>query len=185
LALQSSEMWQEKLAFHSALSPDAVLETLARTTDEEGMTPFSLSGFKGKQAFLSKVDGNRFRLRKRIFYRNSFARHLSALLAPDLAGARIEAHFAMSFFVRGFMIIWFGFLALVEISAIITTARALLTSGRHLSTDECMLLVVPTAMLIFGWLLVSFGLRLSRKAEREMIEFVENTLAARRLPDEP
>ena len=86
----------------------------------------------------------------------------------------------MSLFARGFMIMWFGFLALFEISAIITTARALLTSGRHLSTDECMLLAVPTARLIFGWLLVSFGLRLSRKAEREMIEFVEHTLAARR-----
>ena len=99
-------MWQENLAFHSALSLDAVLATLARTTDEEGITPFSLSGFKGKQAFLSKVDGNKFRLRKRICYRNSFARHLSALLAPDVGGTRIEAHFAMSFFVRGFMIVW-------------------------------------------------------------------------------
>ena len=161
----------------------AVMNHAVTTGDEEGMTPFSLSGFKGKQAFLSKVDGNKFRLRKRIFYRNSFARHLSALLAPDLGGTRIEAHFAMSFFVRGFMIVWFGFLALFEISAIVTTARALLIPGRHLNTDECMLLVVPTAMLIFGWLLVSLGLRLSRKAEREMIEFVEHTLAARRLPD--
>jgi hypothetical protein len=82
------------------------------------------------------------------------------------------------------MIMWFGFLAVIEISAIITTA-APLTSGRHLSTDQYVSLLFPTGMLIFGWLLVSFGLRLSRKAEREMIEFVEHTLAARRLSDEP
>jgi hypothetical protein len=184
LALQLSEMWHQNLTFHSALSPDAVLATLARTTDEESMTPFSLSGFKGKQAFLSRVDANRFRLRKRISYRNSFARHLVALLTPDSGGTRIEAHFAMSFFVRGFMIMWFGLLAVIEISAIITTA-APLSLGRHLSTDQYVSLLLPTGMLIFGWLLVSFGLRLSRKAEREMIEFVEHTLAARRLSDEP
>jgi hypothetical protein len=64
-------MWQENLAFHSALSPDAVLETLARTTDKEGMTSFSLSGFKGKQAFLSKVDGNMRRIYASEFMRQT------------------------------------------------------------------------------------------------------------------
>lgn len=71
-----------------------------------------------------------------------------------------------------------------EVTALVTTARALLPSGRRLSTDERMLLFVTTAMLLFGWLLVSCGPRLSRKTEREMIDFVERTLVAPRLHSE-
>ena len=181
--LQSSEMWQKNLTFHSALSAEAVLTTLARTTDEQRMSVFSFSGFEGKQPFLSKIEENKFRLRKRIFYRNSFARHLAARLAPRSDGTLMEAHFAMSIFVHVFMIFWFGFLALVEVVAVITTARALLTPGIQLGTNEYMLLLIPIAMLVFGWLLVSFGLYLSRNDERDIIGFVEQVLSARRLPD--
>lgn len=171
--------------FHSVLSPEAVLATVARTTDKQSMTLFSLSGFKGEQPFLSEVCENRFRLRKRIFYRNSFARILAAKISADLDGTTIEARFAMSILVRAFMMVWFGFLALAEVTIAITVVRVLLTPGTQLGANEYMLVLVPSAMLIFGWLLVAFGLRISRRGEREMVEFVEQTLAARRLPNKP
>ena len=182
LALESIEMWQEDLVFHSNLRLDAVLSTIRRTTDEESIALFSSSGLKGKLPFLSKVGGSEFQLRKRIFYRNSFARQLSARLNPDPEGTRIEARLAMSFLVPIFMTVWFAFVTMFEITAIVITVRAILTSGKQSSPDG-MFLVVPTVMLIFGWLLVAFGLRLSRKGEREMIDYVEQTLVARRLHD--
>ena len=91
----------------------------------------------------------------------------------------------MSILVRAFMMVWFGFLALAEVTIAITVVRVLLTPGTQLGANEYMLVLVPSAMLIFGWLLVAFGLRISRRGEREMVEFVEQTLAARRLPNKP
>lgn len=161
------------------MDTQTLLETLTRATDEERMTPFSLSGFRGDRAFLSKTHENGFGLRRRIYYRNSFARYLIAKVAPDSEGTRIDARFRMSLFASAFMILWFGFLALFDLFAIVGVAQAVFTPGRRISADTYMLLLVPNGMLIFGWLLVSFGLRLSRKGEREIVHFIEQTLFAK------
>ncbi|MGI4854309.1 MAG: hypothetical protein ACRYF4_09720 [Janthinobacterium lividum] len=142
------------------------------------MTPFSRSGFRGDSAFLSKTLQSGFRLRKRIRYRNSFARYLVAKVSPESEKTRIDARFRMSLFSSAFMIFWFGFIALLDVFAAANFAQTVFTVVRPISADAYMLLLIPNGMLGFGWLLVSFGLRLSRKGERQIVEFLEQTLSA-------
>jgi len=176
-------MSQRLLVFHSALAPGTIAETLRRDVDQEQYTPFSLSGYKGSKPLLGDLREGSFRLRKRIYYSNGFARRFYATYSAEPGGTRIEGYFDAPLWARWFMRIW------VALAVAIGTPIFALTlidavrrgnAGGNLWTG----LAVPPALLLCGLLLPRIGRLLGTGGERYVLSFVEQKLAARRQESE-
>ena len=74
-------MRRAKFIFHSPLAPAQAMEALRTAVDEERWA-FSLSGYAGDLPVIGKFREERFRLRKRIYYNNGFARQFYGELLP-------------------------------------------------------------------------------------------------------
>jgi hypothetical protein len=87
---------KRNVVLHSSLPPYAVADTLRQSIDEEHLTIFSLSGYRGDRPVLGKVDERTFRLQKRRYYKNSFAPFFYGQFEPEPGGTRIEGYFGRS-----------------------------------------------------------------------------------------
>ena len=169
-------MGRPEFIFHSPLAPAEAMEALRSAVDEERWG-FSLSGYRGDLPVLGKFSEEKFRLRKRIYYNNGFARLFYGRPIPESGGTRVEGHFAMNSLTRVFMSFWFGIVGLVCVSTLFTRGAEFVT-GRFLR-EEGWLGLIPFGMLAGGFLLVFVGRLLSRGGERFIVEYVQDALNAR------
>jgi hypothetical protein len=154
-------------------------DVLRRTIDKEQRTLFSFSGYRGDRPLLGEVSEGSFRLRKRRYSRNDFAGELYARFGPEPGGTRIEGYFDMPRWAKYFMRIWLTGVALIGAPIFVTTMIDL-TRGTHYMTGDLWVgLIVPPALVLFGIVLPKFGPLLGKGDERFILEFVQNTLAAR------
>jgi hypothetical protein len=167
------------IVLHSALRPEAVVATLRREVDEEHWSLLSFSGWTGSKAIVGKVDGKRFRLRKRRTVQNDFAHRFYGCVQPEGDGSRIEGYFDFPRWIRYFMRGWLV-LAVVIAVPIFALTLSDITSGTHLMGSGSLWvgLVVPPVLLLYALLLPAFGRWLGRGGERFILEFMETTLAA-------
>jgi hypothetical protein len=172
-------MIRKTLVFHSALTPAVLRDTLSRTIDQEQWTLFSLSGFRGKRPLLGEVGEDTFRLRKRLNYRNDFARWFYARFIPEQGGTRIEACFETHRFTRYFMRVWLAIAVLIGTPIFIMTVRDKLTGTHNTTGDLWVGLIVPPALILWGILLQMFSQFFSRSEESFILQYVQETLAAR------
>jgi hypothetical protein len=161
------------IMLRTSLSVEDCLRRLVSGTDIAKRTIFSLSGYKGSNPVLATFDGNRFRLRKRRYYRNDFAPIFFGTLSAEGQGTQVEGHFDMDPWVKIFMGVWLGFVILMGIPILISTL-----SG-NIEGDARVGLIVPPAMILFGLLLPKFGRLIGRGEENFLREFLKNTLAAK------
>jgi hypothetical protein len=165
--------------FHSALAPRELVDTLQRTTDQEQWTIFSLSGYRGGHPILSVVGVGTFRLRKRIKYRNDLARLFYGRFNPESGATRIEGYFDVPGWSRIFMRIRLAFAVVIGTLIFVSTLIDLLTGTHHVSGDTWIGLVLPPALVLFGMVLPIFGRLIGQRDERFILEYIQNTLAAR------
>ena len=177
-------MWKqlyrnEKLVFHSPLSIGAASEALRLSIDEEHLMIFSPTGFGGWRPVLGEVGNDSFRLRKRIGYRNDFARQFYGKFIPESGGTRVEGYFAIRPFPRIFMTIWFA--GIISIGGIIfaETVKDLIKGGHPFENNPLIGLIAPPALLLFGVGLLCFCSWLSSSGERFILEHLKTTLSAR------
>jgi hypothetical protein len=170
---------KSSIVLHSALTPIAVSDALRRSVDEERRTLFSLSGYRGSLPVLGEVTESTFRLQKRRFWRNDFAPHLFGQFQPEAGGSRIEAHFDVSRWTRNFMRFWLVGVALLGGPIFVLCLIDLTTGSHHTTGDARVGLIVPLALVLWGFLLPKIGRLLGRGEERFLLEFVQQTLAAR------
>jgi hypothetical protein len=164
---------------HSALVPLSAAETLRRTIDEERRTLFAMSGYKGDRPVLGEVFGQTFRIQKRRYWRNDFAPHFYGTLHWETGGTRIEGHFDVAAWVKFFMRIWLGVVAVVG-GAIFVLSLLDITGGSHFMTGDLWVgIIVPPAMLLFGFMLPRLGRAFGKRDERFLLDYVQQTLAAR------
>jgi hypothetical protein len=167
------------IVLHSTLAPTALVDALRRSVDEERRTLFSLSGFCGSCSVLGEVKESTFRLQRRRYWRNDFAPHLYGRFQPEAGGTRIEAHFDVSRWVRTFMKIWLVGAVLLGAPIFVLSALDLLTGSHHTTGDIRVGLIVPPALILWGFVLPGLGRLFGRGDERFLLEFVQQTLAAR------
>jgi hypothetical protein len=167
------------IVLHSALTPTAVGEALRRSIDEEHRTLFSLSGYRGSRPVLGEVTGNTFHIHKRRYWRNDFAPYLYAEFQTKGSGSRIEAYFDVSRWVKLFMRIWLAGVVLLGAPMFVLTALDVLTGSHHTSGDNRVGLIVPPALLLWGFLLPRIGRLFSHTDEAFLLEFLSHTLVAR------
>jgi YD repeat-containing protein len=126
--------------------PDVVAERIRRVVSSAPTFWGTLaSSWKRPQApsspFLGSVENLTFRIRRNIQYRNSFLPMIRGKINPTPTGSRVNVFMYMHPFSLVFMLIWFGFLVLIESRlADINIARSF----------------VPIGMAVFG-LALSLG----------------------------
>jgi len=167
------------IILHSTLTPTALADALRRSIDEERRTLFSLSGYRGSCSVLGEVAENTFRLQRRRYWRNDFAPHLYGRFRLEAGGSRIEAHFDVSRWVRTFMKIWLAGAALLGAPIFVLSALDVLTGSHHTTGDIRVGLIVPPALVLWGFALPRLGRLFGRGDERFLLEFVQQTVAAR------
>ncbi len=167
------------MVFRSALTPSAVADALRRSIDEQRRSLFSLSGYRGSLPVFGEVTENTFHLQRRRYWRNDFAPHLYGQIEAEARGSRVNAHFDVSPWVRMFMRIWLVVVALISGPIFVLSLLDLLTGSHHLTGDYVIGLIVPPAMILWGFLLPRIGRFFGRGDERFLLDFVQQTLAAR------
>jgi hypothetical protein len=167
------------IILHSALTPVAAADALRRSIDQEKKTLFSLSGYKGSLPVLGEVTETTFHLQKRRYWRNDFAPHLYGQFRAEPGGSLIEVHFDTSRWVRTFMRIWLICVALFGSPMFVLTALDLFTGSHHTAGDTWVGIIVFPAMIAWGFLLPKIGRLIGRGDERFLLDFVQQTLAAR------
>lgn len=165
------------IVLHSALAPSAVADALNREIDSEQWTPF---GFRGSRDVLGKVVGNRLRLRKRRFYRqNCFAGMFYGTFEPEPGGTRIEGHFDSPLLPRCFMWFWLAGAVLLGTPMFLAALIDVVRRTHYGSGDEWVGLLVPPCLVAAGIGLPVIGRLQGRTDERFILQFIQETLAAR------
>jgi hypothetical protein len=150
----------------SPLSREECVSTLKMKTD---------AAWGGTVA--GSVNETSFRLRKRIYYRNSFQYSLSGKLIDDNGQTRLHGRVGLHPFVRAFLAIWFGVVLIgcgwmaVRMAGAISRG----TAAANLSPADA----VPFLMLAGGAALVGFGKYLARDEPAFLIDFLRRSLDAR------
>ena len=166
-----------RIQLFSPLPPAECASRLKVAMDTERLAHFSLAGFFGSRPVVGQVTESSLRLRKRIGYRNTFQTFLTATMRPEAGGTVISGEFAMHPFVRVFMLIWFGGIIIIGGTMFVATASSML-SGSGQGQNTWMGVVIPTAMLAFGFGLVRLGRFLARTESRFLTDFLVQTLNA-------
>ena len=166
----------KQIVLHSSLAAEECLKRLEDSTDPGKRTLFSFSGYKGSKPLLITFDGNQFKLWKRRYYRNDFSPYFYGAVSPDNQGTRIEGHFGMDRWVKIFMGIWLGFVALSVLPVMFAEL------SRPNRDNAWAGVAIPLGLLAFGMLMPQFGRWLGRNEEKYIREFLQTTLSAQ--PDE-
>jgi hypothetical protein len=135
---------------------------------------WSIGGSKPVQGSVSETA---IRLRKRIFYRNSFQCWLSAKLAEDNGQTRLYCTFGLHPFVRVFFEIWIGIVSVAGLTIAMQTTWLWLRSS-PLSPSAWLGIVFPLIMASFAFLLLKFGDYLAQDEPVFLIEFLARTIDA-------
>jgi hypothetical protein len=168
---------KKRIVLHSGLAPAVAADALRRSIDEERRTLFSFSGYKGDQPVLGVVAGNTFRLQKRRYWHNDFAPHFYGQMMPEREGTRIEGHFDLSEWVKGFMWVWLGLAAMIGIPIFIFTLAKFL-KGTQTDSDP-LGLIIPPALIAWGFVLPRIGRLLGTDDEAFIVQYLQHVLYAR------
>lgn len=173
------------LALVSPHSPAECAARLAPLIDHEGTVGLALKGMFGSKPVIGEATASSLRLRKRLGYRNSFQTHLTATLQPTGTGTLITGEFGMHPLVKGFMTVGLGVLAIAAVPFAIYSGVSFLRSPGDDATKHLFGVLVPVAMLAFGFGLVRFGRYLARNEARFLTDFLIQALEARNPKHEP
>jgi hypothetical protein len=160
------------IVLRTNLSAEECLRRLGEAADVGKRAIFALSGYKGSKPVLATFDGNRFKLWKRIYYRNDFRPYFYGMLVPQDRGCRIEGYFDVDRWMKLFMWFWLAFVVLTGLPVFIATM------SQPIRSDGWIGAVVPLGLILFGVFLPKFGRWIARGQEAFLKEFIEATLAA-------
>ena len=125
----------------------------------------------GSKAAIGSTSAAGFKIRKRIWYRNSFQTILRAELVSEGAATRIRCSFGMAWLVLAFMAVWFGMAGIFVVTA--------LWGSLATSTPS------PAGFVIFlmpalGAVIVIVGRWFARNEAQYLVDFVCRTLDAQK-----
>ena len=151
---------------------------LVEAIDPEKRTIFSLSGYKGSKPVIGWIDGYQFYLHKRRYWHNDFAPLFYGNLISRNRGTIIEGYFDMRRWVRVFMQIWTAGAVLMGTPILVLTLSDLLRGSHYMEGSVVVGLLVPSGLILWGFVLPKLGMWLSRSEERFILEFVGRNLLA-------
>jgi len=129
----------------TSLTREEVVALLQSETEPRKWLRFS----RKHRLFEGEVSYEGFKIMRIIHYRNSFIPIIRGSLEQGVLGVKVKVRMHLHPFVMAFMCIWFGGVGF----AILSTGAGLISGY----TAPSPMLLIPFAMLIFGWLLTSGG----------------------------
>jgi hypothetical protein len=128
---------------------------------------------------VGRIGETSLRLRKRIWYSNSFQTWLSAELVDEGSRTRLRCRFGLHPFTRIFTAIWFSGVVLIGSTVFVGTMAAWLQDRLPLTPQNLIGLLVPPGMLAVGILTYSIGRFFARNERRFLLEFLRDTIGAK------
>jgi len=118
-----------------------------------------------------------FRLRKQIYYRNSFQYSLFGRLNDDNGQTRLHCRMGLHPVVCAFLVVWFG--GVLAACAAISIRMASVLAGGSLPENMWPGVMIPFLMLAGGVALVMAGKYLARDERAFLIDFLRRSVEAR------
>ena len=113
-------------SFRTALSPQEALLRLSRVVGPpQSRWPAIEAGAARRQRepFVGIIDGERFRIRRTIDYRNNFLPVISGRIEPDAAGSRIDIVVTLKPAVAAVMILWLSAMSFAAAAGVWQSAQ--------------------------------------------------------------
>jgi len=152
------KLWpSDRFEIETALSPEAIVTALNTQIEPKKLFRFSTN----HAPFQGEISRDAFRITRIIHYRNSFLPVVRGKFLPGTAGIKVAIRLGLHPFVTVFMCVWFGGVGLGAIAALAGLIRG--------QAPASPMLLIPLAMLVFGWALVSGGFWYEAKKQRPML----------------
>ncbi len=136
-------------------------------------------GFNTVGPVLGSINGDKFHLYVvRKDFRNSFSPHFYGKLVARPSGTIIKGYFAMHFFVKIFLSIWFTGVIAVGGRITVLFIKSLLT-GRPIIGATYLDLIYPAALFLCGLLIVYWCKLLAQDDEAQILGCLQRILDAR------
>jgi len=160
----------------SKLSQDRLLLKIKNSVENEPFFSFSYFKNMGSVKIIGKFKGNKFRLNKRIYYRNSFIPYFYGEVVKVEGGSEIIGEFKMHPLVRIFMGVWFAGVGFSFLTGLYSYCFPGSGNGNNHPLGWGGL--IPLAMIAFGVLLVKSGQWFERNSKVDIIEFLNHCAGA-------
>jgi hypothetical protein len=141
----------ERFVIKTHLDPNSVLskiESIAETTNR-----FSFFSTEEWKPYWGKFKDNRFKINRRIHFRNSFLPVIKGRVNLDINGSIIMVTMHLEILVIMVLCIWFGGI-FYSFPRLISELVVIIRSGEIASTD-LVELAIPLGFLLFGYLLTT------------------------------
>lgn len=144
-------------------SPLPADEALARLQAATGTRRWmSWRGFgPARRPFQGTVTADEIRMERVMGYSNAFRPRIRGRIEPRAGGSRFVATMSLHPFVSVFLLAWFG--------GVLATGLRIVTVPAAYGVGEPMLIVIPSAMLLFGCLLVAGGFTFEARMARSRL----------------
>ena len=156
----------ENITFKTALNPEEVQSRLAEAIQPN--RTFSMKGVwgsKNHKPYEGSINGMSFNISRIIGYKNSFLPSIKGNIEKDFPGTAIHVKMRLNPFVLVFMFVWCGGVGLALIAVISVSIR----NGTIEPT-----ILVPLAMLLFGYGLTTGGFKYeSKRSKKDLAELFE------------
>jgi len=140
------------------LNKEEILRRISKNIEQE--QTFRFSWGNREKSYEGGIDGNTFRMKRLIGYRNSFLPVLIAKIESSGGKSVLKVKMRLIHFVLGFMIFWMSGVFL-----------GLLAFGIKSIFDEFTpAVLVPLGMLLFGYLLTTLPFKYESKKYKSFIE---------------
>lgn len=138
----------DTLLIDSPLPADGALARLQAATGPRRWTLWRGLG-PAPRPFTGTATADEIRIERVIGYGNAFRPRIRGRIEPRAGGSRLTATMSLHPFVSVFMLVWFG--------GVLATGLRIVAAPPSAGIREPVLIVIPPAMLLLGWLLVAGG----------------------------
>lgn len=129
-----------------------------------------------KKYYLS-VNRNKLKL-ERVYNRNIYRPIFIAEFIKDNNGTKIEGQIKRSKFAKIIKVLWFTFAGIIGGLAIFTSIIDLF-NHKKVSSEAVISIILPLFLMIFGIFIIKAMKQQALQWEKEMINFIEDTLEAK------
>lgn len=162
----------EKVEFKSALHREECIKCLNDAMDR-GWVIF------GGRPVLGHASASHLRARVRISYGNAFQTVLRGRFEECTNGTKIRCGFGLRIFVKCFLTVWFGGIALLGLVGTVYSIGSLFGVVSIGTNDHPLVMAMFACLMIsLGAALVAFGRWLARDEQNQLTEFVRGMASA-------
>jgi hypothetical protein len=167
------------MILHTTISVDECHTRLASAIDADEWS-FSSSANMCSKPILGKIYGDKFRIRKRIYYRNDLQPFFYGQFVHSDDGTLIDGNFKLYPLTKWFMIYYFLFLAFLLVADVLVP---LMFRPANVN-DSIVIAIFSLFMMCFGIFMMKFGPWLCRGHEKVIVDFLKQALEASEIEKE-